>query len=66
MRKLTREELSKLIYEVTNEVIENNKSIFEEGEFTQTVEAAIVLSCAANIKLLQRLGLIDDNLKLLP
>lgn len=51
---MTREEISNLIYEVTNEVLEKNQSVLDEGVFSATVETAVKLSCAANINLLKK------------
>ena len=60
---MTKEEIGKLINEVTKEVLEKNQSTISDYDFPGTIELAVKLSCATNINLLQKLGLLDDNFK---
>lgn len=60
---MTKEEVSNLIFETTAEIFENNKDIVENLALKDVIESAVRLSCAANIKLLYKLGIIDKEFK---
>jgi hypothetical protein len=54
--------ISKLIDEVTAEVVDNNKIAHEaDGSLSQTVELAVRLSALTTIKILEKLELIDKG-----
>lgn len=56
---MTKTELVLLIEEAVIDVLEKNEAI-TEGYFPKTIELAVKLSCMANFKLLQKLGILDD------
>ncbi|MBY9082034.1 hypothetical protein KIH86_16505 [Paenibacillus sp. HN-1] len=54
--------ISKLIDEITAEVVDKNKSALEEdGTIPQTVEQTVRLSALTTIKILEKLELIDKG-----
>ncbi|HBD63509.1 MAG TPA: hypothetical protein DC038_03635 [Clostridiales bacterium] len=60
---MTKEELISLIEETTKEALEKNSSAISEYHLPGTVELAVKLSCISNVRLLQKLGLLDENFK---
>lgn len=52
-------EIAKLIHETANEVLLENSYVLE-GQLDKAVELAIQLSCETNLRLLQKLGILED------
>lgn len=57
MSNIKRSELSQLIENVTAEALEKNSRLLE-NQLVPTIELAIKLSCVANLKLFEKLGVI--------
>ncbi|WP_017416798.1 hypothetical protein [Clostridium tunisiense] len=50
--------IAKIIQETTDEVLSKNSPMLE-GQLDKTIELAVQLSCLTNLKILQKLGIID-------
>lgn len=54
-------EYLKLVEEITEEVFNKNSKILNSDDIiTNNLEVAVKLSCAVNIKLLQKLGIVEN------
>lgn len=59
---MNNKELSNLIKETTEEILSKNHALLDESEILRDeVELAVQLSCLTNIKLLQKLGVIEKT-----
>lgn len=56
---MNKAEIAKLIHETTNEVLLENSSALE-GQLDKAIEIAVQLSYKTNIRLLQKLGILED------
>lgn len=52
-----------MIHDATTEVFEKNEEIIKDFALKDLVRLAVEFSCATNINILQKLGLIDDEFK---
>lgn len=58
---MTKNELIKLVNETTKEVFAKNPDLLKEEFLPSTIEIAVKLSSLTNIRLLQKLGVLEET-----
>ena len=59
---VSKEELPKMISDITKEIMNKNAKVFEE-EPIKTIDITVQLSVAVTIEILEKLGVIDKVIK---